>query len=205
MCLFTSTMFAQVYTSKAGQEYLTVKGLELKPGLTMYETLKHFLAKGFKKSEDFDLFKDKLNVYILEGSFFNFSNCTINIIPTSNDKNIVRMITIEFPERESFKSLKEEYDNLKLSLSDKYYLYECTEKFDNDYVEKSSSDFLKLHAIEKDEAEFKSRFILTNEVLSALNGYITMYISCFNRKNRITLTYSTPDSVTEQRQKSDDL
>ena len=157
MCLFTCTMFAQSET-KPAQEYLTVKGLELKPGLTMKKALNHFLSKGITKRKEFEAAKKLKNVYWLEGRFFNHFFCKIYIHPLEDNPKIVGFIRIEFLESNSFSSLKSIYDEVKSALSEKYHLTYCTEEFNDPEVESSESDELKFQALINFKADFTTWF-----------------------------------------------
>lgn len=190
-------------------KFLTIKGVELKPGMRMDDALRIFLDKGWEKHELFNGFKEKTNKYLLTGSFFNIGNCDICISPTINNKNIVSSIIINFPKRDSFKDLKNEYDELKYSLSQKYHIMSCNESFDNELIENSNDDQMKLLAISKDEATFDTRFKVQDVLLADILGYIVLRINSFNSsgetKCNVTLSYITSDSWIEQMTKDDDL
>lgn len=190
-------------------KYLTIKGVELKPGLLMEDALKVFLKKGLEKDTWFDKAKEEENAYWLKGTFFNTRNCEIYIYPTTNDKNIVGKILITFPEDYSFKSLKRQYDELKYSLSQKYHMFSCIESFDDEYLEKSNDDELKLLALSKNEATFDARFYASDNPITSLLGYIVLRIDSFNLSNEtrchVTLSYVTSDDVIEQMTKDNDL
>ena len=192
------------------KKYLTVKGLELKPGLKMNDALSYFESKGFSRTEYFDLAKKEYDIYDLEGSFFNYRKCGLRILPLNENKNIVGLINVHFPDADSFKSLKELYDDLKASLSEKYCLHYCTESFDNDYVNKSTSDYLKLNALSKNECKFQSRFYISDDPLSFLLGHIVLSISSvtvrYETTYYVSLSYATSDNIIEQLSaKEDDL
>lgn len=192
------------------KKYLTVKGLELKPGLKMDDALRYFESKGFSKTEYFDYAKETFNIYDLEGSFFNYSKCGVKISPLNENKNIVSMIAIHFPDADSFKRLKEEYDELKASLSEKYYLIRNTESFDDDYVNRSTSDYLKLNALSNNECKFESTFYISENPYSFLLGQIILSIATlkvdYHTTYYVSLLYITPDSALEYTSaKEDDL
>jgi hypothetical protein len=138
--------------------FLTVKGIQLKPGLRMDTILKELESKGMLKTAQSAIVQKEYNGFALEGSFFNRPKCTITILPTNSNKNNVGLVSINFPQSDTFKQLKNDYDNLKAALADKYEISSCIEKFDDDYVNKSTSDYMKLRALRKDEAQFQTRF-----------------------------------------------
>lgn len=108
---FAISAFAQSdkvgeYLTQNSKRFLTVKGLELKPGLLMEDALKAFEAKGWERSMIFDYVKEERNIYELRGTFYNRRNCVIQIFPTLNNKNIVGIIGIGLPKQDTFKDLK---------------------------------------------------------------------------------------------------
>lgn len=197
-----SLLFIRDFIAKKTDKFLTVKGIELKPGLKMNDMLDQLLKNGFKKSEFFNSTKEQYGAYDLIGTFFNCANCKLKIIPTNTDKSIVGIIGINFPESTSFKELKNKYLNLKSALSDKYYTFSSDERFDNEYVDKSTSDILKLNALERNEAIFESRFYATNAPLSILLGQVILKIDHINVNyeptSYISLIYCTSDRVIEE-------
>ena len=197
------------YIAQNATKFLTVKGIELKPNLQMKTLLSQFLQKGWKKSEFFDLLYEKHGGYTLEGTFFNTNGCSIKVLPTHNQKDIVGIVGIDFPERDTFKLLKSEYDNLKESLSEKYVVLQSIESFDDKYVDETSSDGLKLLALSEDEATFRTYFGVSEEGTSPVLGYIVLSIShvYVNHSNsfHISVGYHTSDDVLEQLSSWDDL
>ena len=193
------------YRDKVASEighYLTVKGVELKPGLEMKTLLNIMESKGFSKSEYFDYAWEDRKAYELVGSFFSHEGCSMTIIPTSSNKDVVGVVSIKFPNETSFKRLKEIYDNLKSSLSKKYFLHESTEKFDDNYIERTTSDNLKLLALANNEGTFKSVFYLTEDPSSLMLGQVVLVISHIKVKYDnfyyVSLNYCTSDNVLEQ-------
>ncbi len=191
------------YVARNTDKFLTVKGVELKPGLKMDDMLKLMLNKGFKKSELFNMSKEYFGVYQLEGTFFNRLNCTLRIVPIQNNQELVSAVGINFPDAYSFKQLKSDYDDLKEVLSKKYHLYNSVEQFDDEYVEKSTSDYLKLSALEKNEGEFKSKFYVSDDPLSLLLGQVVLSISHVPNQfggtsYYISITYATSDDMVDQ-------
>lgn len=197
------------YLAQNSKRFLTVKGLELKPGLRMDDALKAFEAKGWERSEYFDTMKELSDTYFLNGTFYNCSNCNIMIMPTANNKNIIGKIGINLPNRDSFKELKEEYDDLKSALSDKYHMVSSTESFDDKYLEESTSDILKLAALSRDEATFMTEFRLSENQSDSLLGFIRLIINYVNSDNQdvfyVSIVYFTYDFIIEQVNAVNDL
>lgn len=197
------------YLAQNSKRFLTVKGLELKPGLRMDDALKAFEAKGWERSEYFDILKEESGTYVLNGTFYNRSNCNIMILPTESNKNIVGKIGIRLPNWDSFKDLKNEYDDLKSALSDKYHMVSSTESFDDKYIEESTSDILKLAALSRDEAKFMTEFHLSENKQEDLLGYIKLFISPIKTNNQesfhVYILYCTYDDLMEQVKAKDDL
>lgn len=197
------------YLTQNSKRFLTVKGLELKPGLRMDDALKAFEAKGWERSEYFDTMKELRGTYVLNGTFYNRSNCNIMIMPTANNKNIIGKIGINLPNRDSFKELKEEYDDLKSALSDKYHMVSSTESFDDKYLEESTSDILKLAALSRDEATFMTEFRLSENQSDSLLGFIRLIINYVNSDNQdvfyVSIVYFTYDFIIEQVNAVNDL
>lgn len=189
-------------------KYLTVKGVELKPGLKMVDLLHRLESKGFKKTKDSKYTEEEYGIFDLRGIFYSHI-CTIKILPLKNDKTIVGMIGVEFPKENSFKILKEEYDELKSALSKKYSIYSCVESFDKEYVEHSSSDILKLQALSNNEATFQTKFYISDDPHSGLLGQVSLNISAitvdYSSYYYVSLVYCTPDDIYEQLTKGDDL
>lgn len=175
----------------------------------MDDALKAFEAKGWERSEYFDTMKELSDTYFLNGTFYNCSNCNIMIMPIANNKKIVGTIGITLPERKSFKDLKEEYDELKSDLSEKYHMVSSTESFDDKDVEESTSDILKLTALSRNEAEFMTEFHLSENKQDDLLGYIRLAISHHKTNNQesfhVYILYCTYDDLMEIVKAKDDL
>lgn len=197
-----SNRMARDLMAQSTNKFLTVKGIELKPGFKMSDMLEQLLDKGLKKSEIFDIAKEKFGILDLTGTFLSRPNCSIKVLPTQTDKSIVAAVAIHFPEAKTFNELKSQYDILKSTLSKKYAINNCNEGFDDAYVNKSTSNYLKLSSLEKNEGRFETRFCVSDDPDSFLLGQINLNISClkvdYNTSFFVTVTYSTSDCVLEQ-------
>lgn len=211
---FALSAFAQSdkvgeYLTQNSKRFLTVKGLELKPGLLMEDALKAFEAKGWERSMIFDYVKEERNIYELRGTFYNRRNCVIQIFPTLNNKNIVGIIGIGLPKQDTFKDLKNQYDDLKAALSEKYHIVSSTESFDDESVGEGTFDELKLMAISRNEAKFTTEFHLSENKTDELLGYIRLDINHIKIEDNdsfyVSIIYFTYDCIMEQAHASDDL
>lgn len=211
---FALSAFAQSdevgeYLAQNSKRFLTVKGLELKPGLLMEDALKAFEAKGWERSMIFDYVKEERNIYELRGTFYNRRNCVIQIFPTLNNKNIVGIIGIGLPKQDTFKDLKNQYDDLKAALSEKYHIVSSTESFDDESVGEGTFDELKLMAISRNEAKFTTEFHLSENKTDELLGYIRLDINHIKIEDNdsfyVSIIYFTYDCIMEQAHASDDL
>lgn len=211
---FAISAFAQSdqtgeYLAQNSKRFFTVKGLELKPGLLMEDALKAFEAKGWERSMIFDYVKEERNIYELRGTFYNRRNCVIQIFPTLNNKNIVGIIGIGLPKQDTFKDLKNQYDDLKAALSEKYHIVSSTESFDDESVGEGTFDELKLMAISRNEAKFTTEFHLSENKTDELLGYIRLDINHIKIEDNdsfyVSIIYFTYDCIMEQEHASDDL
>lgn len=211
---FAISAFAQSdqtgeYLAQNSKRFFTVKGLELKPGLLMEDALKAFEAKGWERSESFDYLKEERNIYVLKGTFYNCRDCNIQVMPTLNNKNIVGIIGISLPEQDTFKDLKNQYDDLKAALSEKYHMVSSTESFDDESIGERTFDELKLMAISRNEAKFMTEFHLSENKEDDLLGFIRLYIGHIKVKDndyfKIVILYCTYDHIMDQINASDDL
>lgn len=175
----------------------------------MEDALKAFEAKGLERSEFFDYLKEDQNVYALRGTFYNCGNCNIQVIPTLNNKNIVGIIGISLPKQDTFKDLKNQYDDLKAALSEKYHMVSSTESFDDESVGEGTFDELKLMAISRNEAKFTTEFHLSENKEDDMLGYIRLFIHSTKVKDNdsffVSIIYCTYDCIMEQAHASDDL
>lgn len=190
-------------------KFLTVKSLELKPGLQIEEALKVFESKGWTQKEYNNSSENTHGSILLQGNFFNTPDCEITIFPTINNKDIVGSIVISFPEKDSFKTLKNEYETLKSSLNQKYYINSCTESYGNENIDDTASDIVKLHLLSEGSATFTTKFITSEDPNSILLGYTELQILHYNNdsetKDFVSLMYITSDFIIEKLSAIDDL
>lgn len=215
---FASANYAQtkeIDTIRLVQNYVynqiknsfTVKGIELLPGLQIMDFLNIALSKGLKKEEYYNLIYEQTGMYELVGTFYGYDNCKIWVIPIGDNKQYLGSVGISFPQMDSFDILKSLYDNLKYSLSKKYYLYESTEIFYDDYVNSSNSNQLKLSALADKNGKFESRFYVSEKEGSAILGDLTLCIRPYKTDQQyfeISLLYHAPDYFIYKYIKSDD-
>lgn len=203
-----------LYAQESVQEeqtpsYLTFKGMELKPGLTMSELYSFLKKKGLKENQYNDYFYETSGMYILEGMFQNIPNCRFTIMPTTTDPTVVGKIGVSFPNRDTFAQLWRDYDNIKSGLLNKYFLYDSEEKFYDQYVEESTSDYLKIRALKNDECRFRSEFYPIDSELGLIFGRAILTIShiCVDYVDSyyVSLSYCTPNDTMDQLKNMDDL
>lgn len=206
---FAETDITKNSTEVNHQKYLTVKGLELKPGLRMDDALNAFKAKGWVHLNVNDETIRDTKFYVLRGIFYNYVNSEVFIYSTINDRNIVGKLEICFPSMDSFKELKDLYDRLKSALGKKYHMISHTETFHDKNVNNSSQDKYKLKALEQGKAIFNSKFVLNKDSNSSSSGYILLYFKSdkmdFFKSYYVYITYVTPDGIAEQLSAEDDL
>lgn len=175
----------------------------------MEDALKAFEAKGWERSMIFDYVKEECNIYELRGTFYNRRDCNIQVMPTLNNKNIVGLIGINLPKQDTFKDLKNQYDDLKAALSEKYHIVSSTESFDDESVGEGTFDELKLMAISRNEAKFTTEFHLSENKNDELLGYIRLDINHIKIEDNdyfyVSIIYFTYDHIMDQINASDDL
>ena len=212
-CIFSQTKNDSIYQIRdlvvqLAEKFLTVKGVELKPGMKMDELSRLFESKGWKKTEMSDYAQEKFGVIDMKGMFFNRYDCGIQILPTASNANIVGKIGIEFPDKDFFRDLLREYNEIKTALSKKYHLVASIESFDQANVENSSSDYLKLRALKNKEATFESTFHVDDKELSILLGSVTLRITNlttdYDTRTFVFLKYCTSDDIIDDYLHSDD-
>lgn len=195
--------------AKHADKFLDVEGLKLKPGLTMKKTMEMFEAIGWKTDPFYEVEDDDSQMHILKGESLGIKNCEMFITPTEKDKNIVGVIGIVYTESNSFKKLKETYDRVKESLSEKYHVLSSKEYFKDKKTENSTSNKEKLKALAQDEAVFETTFTISDNVDYNVLGYATLFINHYGDKqgrfNSVSVIYFTSDSFIENMEDDPDF
>lgn len=139
MLIATTFAFAQ------GDTHLKFKGIPLTGSLTSFvEKLK---SKGMTYIGQED------GVALLKVEFAAYKDCTVGVVTFEGTSQVCK-VSAFFPERETWGSIIEDYNNLKSMLTEKYGKPEVTETF-SDYTH---HDWSKFHAILNDECKFISTF-----------------------------------------------
>lgn len=199
--LFFSLIFAICALCSYAQEshlpYFTFKGIELTPGITVKDISSKLIKNGCKYD---DVYSNE-DMSILFGTFCNYDT-KFMILPCHQNKEMASIITAQLPERESWKQLKADYDNMKSILSQKYFKEVEKEYFDDNYIAESTSDYLKLHALQSDECTFMTRFDIADSEEAIFYGYIVLGISHvyvdFVHHHYVSVSYVTSANVIEQ-------
>ena len=105
-------------------------------------------------------------------------------------------------ESNSFKKLKETYDKVKKSLSEKNYALSSREYFKDKETENSKSNKKKLQALAQDEAVFETTFTASDNPDYNVLGYASLFIERYKDKtgsfNSVSVIYSTSDKFIEE-------
>ena len=121
-------------------------------GIPMEGTLNSFVQK--LKDKGFTYLGQQDGMAVLKGEFAATKGCTVGVARFS-DRDQVNLVAVIFPEKETWSSITKSYFNLKDMLTEKYGTPESIEEFSG---REPSSDFLKFHALVKDECNFISEF-----------------------------------------------
>lgn len=188
--------------AKHADKFLEVEGVKLRAGMTMKRALEIFDAIGWKPDPFYDVEEDDLQLHILYGTSLGIKNCAMFIAPTDKDRNIVGIIGITYIESNSFKKLKETYDKVKKSLSEKNYALSSREYFKDKETENSKSNKKKLQALAQDEAVFETTFTASDNPDYNVLGYASLFIERYKDKtgsfNSVSVIYSTSDKFIEE-------
>ena len=95
---------------------------------------------------------------LLKGEFAATKGCTVGVARFS-DRDQVNLVAVIFPEEESWSGITKSYYTLKDMLTEKYGTPECIEDFSD---RTPSDDFLKFHALLRDECHYVSEFSCEN-------------------------------------------
>ena len=128
------------------QEHMTFKDISMNCNLTTF--VSKLEAKGYKTI----LVED--NAAALSGNFAGKDNCTIMILSTTSSKFVWKVV-VDFPEHDSWSSLKSEYKSFKESYSQKYGTPKSYEFFSKPYYD---GDGYELQALRVEKCTFASFF-----------------------------------------------
>lgn len=190
-------------------KFLSVKGIELKTGTAIIDVFKGLKSKGCSPNELNDYMHQNRGIYVLDGSFNSIPGCRFTLLPLANDNKLLSTIGISLPNRDTFAQLMSDYERLKEGLKRKYHLAFCEEGFNDNYVSSSTSDYMKLHALQKDECKFKCNFYVSDSDFAILRGQVVLCISHiridYQDYQYVSVSYCTPDNINEQINSKDDL
>lgn len=147
--LFTFIFAIMAITAFAQGEHMTFKGIP------MQGPLNDFVQK--LKGKGFTLMESTKETAVLNGKFATYDNCYVYVY---TEKNNVSSVAVMFPEQETWNAITRRYYNLKEMLTEKYGAPVATiERFSD---REPGSDFLRFHAILKDECKYQSTFETKN-------------------------------------------
>lgn len=170
--------------------HMTFKGVPIDG--TMSQFIQKMKQKGFSITNTTD------NIAMLSGSFAGQPDCTIGVISLSN-KDLVCMVTVLFPFRDTWSSLYGDYASLKKMLTQKYGKpSDVVEEFDG-YTE-PKDDFSRMLEVQMDRCKYKSIF-------ETSKGNIVLTIAHADYTNcNVTLVYADKINTREMRSQAiDDL
>ena len=165
------------------QEHMTFKGIPMDCNLTSF--VSKLESKGYIK----EVIQD--NGAVLSGNFAGKDDCTILVVCTASSK-LVWKIAVQFPERVSWNSLKNEYNSLKESYIEKYGTPISFEFFSNPYYE---GDGFELQALILEKCTYSS-FFYTSQ------GNILLKIGT---KGRVEVHYEDNINLTTKRKEQENV
>lgn len=170
--IITGTMFAQ--------EHLTFKGVPIDG--TLREFTNAMVDAGFT------YFEGKDGTPFLFGKFAGYEECLI-YATTSKNNNVVSTVEVSLPDRETWTSLKQDYDALKIMLTTKYGTpSKSEEKFNGDKFNGdvgSYNNYFVMEALNEEEYTWYTTF-------STKLGDITLSIEegAENHTGAVIITYT---------------
>ena len=170
--IITGTMFAQ--------EHLTFKGVPIDG--TLREFTNAMVDAGFT------YFEGKEGTPFLFGKFAGYEECLI-YATTSKNNNVVSTVEVSLPDRETWTSLKQDYDALKIMLTTKYGTpSKSEEKFNGDKFNGdvgSYNNYFVMEALKEEEYTWYTTF-------STKLGDITLSIEegAENHTGAVIITYT---------------
>lgn len=146
---FLLTMCAVILAvALQAQEHMTFKGIAMGCDLTTF--ISKLQAQGFTQ----ELIQD--NVALLKGDFAGKSNCSIIVGATKKSKKVWKVV-VNFPERSSWYSLKDDYISFKESYTKKYGKPRAYEFFSSPYDE---GDGYELQAVRLEKCTYSSYYTI---------------------------------------------
>ncbi len=121
-------------------------------GIPMEGTLNSFVQK--LKEKGYTYLGQEDGMALLKGEFAATKGCTVGVARFA-DRDQVNLVAVIFPEEETWNSITRSYYNLKDMLTEKYGNPESIEQFSD---REPSDDFLKFHALLRDECTYISEF-----------------------------------------------
>lgn len=126
------------------QDHLSVKGIPL--GSSLSQFINQLKSKGFR-----EVYSTGGDV-VLTGDFAGRKDCLVTLWSTPKTQ-LVWMVIVSFPPRDSWEELKKEYDNWKKTYTEKYGVPESIEWFAPPYTE---GDGQELMALTNDKCNYHS-------------------------------------------------
>lgn len=165
-----------IATAQTSSEHMKFMGIPMKG--TAQAFAQKLQAKGMTIAH-----KYKNGTITLNGTFFNYSNCAIDVLSSSRT-NTVYAVSVSFPEEDSWSGLESTYYYIRKSLIDKYgQPMQTIETFTDGTP---SSDYAKLNALEDGKCQYVTRFSTDNGIISLK---ISSYKASYTTSSRVTLLY----------------
>ncbi len=183
--LFAGSLFAQ--------QHLAFKGVPIDGTLQAYTNAMVKAGFHYEGTQD--------GIAILSGDFAGYKNCLVGV-STLKNCDVVSHIAVLFPAKETWSSLRGDYENLKTMLTEKYGIpSESRERFTDKYINESSGNGLIMSALHNEQYEWYSSF--TTEL-----GMIELTIMPGNDYNEGMVRLSYYDKANSEKVRSsaiDDL
>ena len=126
-CTFIIALFLMPFSLFAQTDHLKFKGVPIDG------TLNQFVAK--MQNAGFTKLRQDGKAVILEGDFAGYKDCYI-VVSTLDNKDLVNQIAVKFNSHNDWRSLENNYLNLKKLLTKKYgEPFGAVEEFQNKYVD----------------------------------------------------------------------
>ncbi len=140
--LFAGSLFAQ--------QHLSFKGVPIDGTLQAYTNAMVKTGFHYEGTQD--------GIAILSGDFAGYKNCLVGV-STLKNCDVVSHIAVLFPAKETWSSLRGDYETLKSMLTEKYGIpSDSRERFTGKYINESSSNMLIMDALHEDQCEWYSTF-----------------------------------------------